>query len=151
MRYYTHLAFGFLAALLITPFLTINNIILFFFITLLGSLLPDIDHPNSKISNKIPILPKILSIFIKHRGIFHTIFLAILIPGLVWLFIGHIYGIALFIGYTSHLIIDGFTKQGVNFLHPIAKLHISGFIETGTYAEIAVLIGIIALIVIKLI
>ncbi len=147
----THLVFGVLSALLVMPFLSTGNKIIFFSLVLVGALLPDIDQPNSKISNKVPWLAKPLSVFTRHRGIFHTIFLAILIPGLIWYFVGHVYGMALFVGYTSHLVIDGFTKAGINFLHPFGKLHLSGFIETGTYSELVVFFLIIAGIIIKLI
>lgn len=146
----THLAFGFLAALITMPFVSTGNIFIFIALVLIGALFPDIDSPNSKASSKIPIIPKIINLFSKHRGIFHSLIFAILLPGLVWYFINNTYGIALFIGYASHLLIDGFTKAGINFLHPIARLHLSGFIETGTYAELVVFFIIIAGIVIKL-
>jgi len=146
----THLAFGFLSGLVAMPFVATGNTIIFFSLVLIGALLPDIDQPNSKISNKIPIIPKIINIFAKHRGIFHTVFLAIIIPGLLWYFIAHSYGIALFVGYMSHLIIDGFTVTGINFLHPFSKLHLSGFVETGTIAELVIFFVILAGIAIKL-
>jgi inner membrane protein len=150
MRYYTHLAFGFLSGLIIMPFIAADKII-FIALVLLGSILPDIDQPNSKISNNIPILPRLISIFSKHRGVFHSLLFAVLIPGLLWIFIGYSYGIAVFTGYLSHLLIDAFTKQGINFLHPFANMHLSGFIETGTFSELFVFIGILGLIIIKLI
>ena len=58
-----------------------------------------------------------------------------IVCGIVYYFIGSPYGIALFIGFASHLVIDGFTKQGTSFLHPLARLHLSGFIETGKVGE----------------
>ncbi len=146
----THLAFGFFSALIISPFINIGNIYFFFTLVLIAALFPDIDQPNSKISNKIPG-SKILNIFTKHRGIFHSAFFAILLPGIVWYFLSNTYGIALFIGYASHLLIDSFTKAGINFLHPFGRLHVSGFIKTGTTAELLVLFVIIALIIIKII
>jgi len=146
----THLAFGFLTFLLVMPFIKTGNLFVFIGFVLIGALLPDIDQPNSKISNKIPFVPRLISFLSKHRGVFHSIFFAVLIPGLVWFFLSPIYGTALFIGYLSHLIIDGFTKTGINFLHPIASLHLNGFIETGSHAELIVFIGILLLIVIKL-
>ncbi len=148
----THLAFGFLSALALLPFINAgSNKYLFFGAVLIASLFPDIDQPNSKISNNIPLLSKIVNAFSKHRGIFHSAFCAFLLPGLVWYFLSNIYGVALFIGYMSHLVIDGFTKSGINFLHPFAKLHLSGFVETGTMMEWIVLFVIVAGIVVKLI
>jgi inner membrane protein len=139
----THLAFSFLAALWLRPMINTNNVFIFFGLFLLGSILPDIDNEHSLINSKIPILPKIWTIFIKHRGIFHSIYFAFLIPGLVWFFINKQYGIALFLGYTSHLIMDGFTKAGINLLHPFSRLKIEGPIETGKVMEHVLLAGLI--------
>lgn len=84
---------------------------------LLGSLLPDIDHPNSKVSRRNPILAALVNLFLvigktitqmilllcfwmskkrkeqilkgfEHRGIFHTL----LMGALVWLLLGLIPG-----------------------------------------------------------
>jgi hypothetical protein len=41
--------------------------------------------------------------------------------------------------------------MGINFTHPIGKLHMAGFIETGTMGETILLVVIIALSVIILI
>jgi inner membrane protein len=143
----THAAFGFLSALVMQSFLTVKEPIVFFILVMLGALLPDIDQPNSKLSNKVKPIAKVISKVSKHRGIFHSLFFALLLPGLVYYFVGSSYGIALFIGYLSHLIIDGFTKEGINFLQPFGKLHLSGFIGTGTFGELVFLVVIIAAIV----
>jgi len=150
MLWKTHLAFGLFVALVAMPFVTTGNKIVFVVLAMVASLLPDIDEPNSKISNQIPVLPKILSLFVKHRGIFHTLFLALLIPGVVWYFVGHSYGVAIFVGYMSHLLIDGMTLSGINFLHPVSKLHVSGFIKTGGAGEWVVFFLIIVGIMFKL-
>lgn len=142
----THLAFGFLAALILKPMIHPSDAILFFAVVLLGSLLPDIDSPESKISHKTGPLSKLVAVFSKHRGIFHSLFFAALIAVLVGYLAGSIYGIALCIGYLSHLIIDGFTIQGINFLHPVGKLYLSGFIKTGSIGEWIVFAGVLGLI-----
>lgn len=147
----THLAFGFLAALAALPFANAGNKFIFFGLVLLGALLPDIDQPNSRISSKIPVIPNIINFFSKHRGIFHTLFLAVLIPGIIWYFAGRNYGIAIFAGYLSHLIIDGFTKSGINFLHPLSNLRLSGFIKTGGFGEHIILAIILVLIIFKIV
>ncbi|MBW2977605.1 metal-dependent hydrolase [Candidatus Woesearchaeota archaeon] len=146
----THLAFGFLAAIWLKPMIVTNNTYIFLALFLLGTILPDLDNEHSLINSKIPIIPHILAIFLKHRGIFHSIYLAILFPGLVWFFINKSYGVALFLGYTSHLLIDGFTKAGVNLLHPLSHFKIEGPIATGKIKEHVLLAILIALIVIKL-
>ena len=148
MIYRTHLAFGLLVGLFALPFSSINKF-LFLGLVLLGSLLPDIDHENSKINNKLKFT-KIIGHLFKHRGIFHTLLLAVLLPGLVWYFVGYGYGVALFAGYMSHLVIDGFTLAGINFLHPFANLRLMGFIETGTVAETLLFVVILAFDIIKI-
>jgi len=139
----THLAFGFLTALFLQSTIPYSNKYIFFALVLLGALIPDIDKQNSKISQKIPIIPKIIQILTTHRGIFHTIFSAILIPGLIYIFISKPYGFALFFGYISHLLIDGLTKSGVNLLYPFLELRIAGPIQTGKITEHVLLGGII--------
>lgn len=134
MLWKTHLAFGFLAGLVLMPFLNKTHFIIYFALVLFGAVLPDIDNENSKVGRHAKIIGKIF----RHRGIFHSLIFAVVLCGLIWYFIGSPYGIALFIGYASHLLIDGFTRQGTNFLHPIAKLHLSGFIETGKIGEFVV-------------
>jgi inner membrane protein len=134
MLWKTHLAFGFLAGLALMPFFNKTHFLIYFGLVLFGALLPDIDNPESKVGRHAKVVGKIF----RHRGVIHTLWLAAIICGVIWYFIGSPFGIALLIGYVSHLFIDGFTKQGTNFLHPIAKLHLSGFIETGKLGEFVV-------------
>ena len=150
MLFKTHLAFGLLVGLFVLQYISVPDKYIFLLLVVFASLIPDIDQPNSKISHKIPVIPKILSIFSKHRGIFHSVFIAVLFALFVSYF-SRSYGIALFLGYTSHLLIDGFTKQGVNLLHPISKLRISGPIETGKIWELVLLVVIIIGIVLSLV
>ncbi len=151
MMWHTHLAFGFLFGLLSLPFLNQGNIYIFFAFVLFGALLPDIDTPNSKVGSRLSPISKIIEKVFGHRGVVHTIWGMFLFCGLFWYFINKTYGTALFVGFFSHLLIDGFTKMGINFLHPLGKLHLSGFIETGTIGETIVFVVIIALSVILLI
>ena len=151
MKAKTHLAFGFFSGLVLMNYINFDNKYTFFVLILIGALLPDIDCPNSKISRKIPVIPKILNIFSKHRGIFHSVFIALLLLGIVWVFVSETYGLALFAGYLSHLLIDGFTKQGVNLLHPISQLRIAGPIQTGKIGELILFLVLIAGIILSLI
>jgi len=145
----THLAFGFLTALIIKNIIPTGNVYIFFGLVLLGAVLPDIDSPNSFISNKLFLL-KPFTLLTKHRGIFHSLIGALILPGLVFYLISRTYGFALFLGYVSHLLIDGLTLEGVNFLHPISKLHLSGFVETGKLLEHIILIGLVLIILLNL-
>ncbi|MBN2112177.1 metal-dependent hydrolase [Candidatus Woesearchaeota archaeon] len=151
MMWHTHLAFGFLFGLLSLPFVNEGNVYIFFAFVLLGALLPDIDKPESKVGSRVKPVSNVIQAIFGHRGIIHTIWGMIVLCGLFWYFVNRTYGVALFAGFFSHLLIDGFTRMGINFLHPIAKLHLSGFIETGTISETILLVVIIALSVILLI
>lgn len=150
MLWYTHLAFGFLSGLFSLPFVNSGNIYIFFAFVLLGALLPDIDTPNSKVGSKFGIFSKAIKAAFGHRGVVHTVWGMLVTCGIFWYFVNRTYGAALFLGFLSHLIIDGFTKKGINFLHPLAKLHISGFIESGSTGEKILLVIIGSLVIILL-
>lgn len=141
----THIAFGFLAGALTLKFIGISNQLSFMAFVLIGSLLADIDTPQSKLGRKIKPLSNIFSFLFGHRGIFHSIWAPLALVVVYAFFVKHILILALVVGYVSHLLIDGFTKQGVNFLHPIADLKLSGFIETNTFIETILFAVIIAL------
>jgi inner membrane protein len=143
--WHTHLAFGFLFGLLSLPFLNEGNIYIFFIFVLFGALLPDIDKPESKVGSKFGIASKLIQGVFGHRGIIHTVWGMLVLCGLFWYFINRTYGAALFVGFFSHLLIDGFTKMGINFFHPVGKLHMAGFIETGSTLETILFVIIIVL------
>jgi inner membrane protein len=135
MNYKTHLAFALLLSYFVFPYIHTSNKYIFFSFVLIGALLPDIDFANSKISRNFKITSFFIEKVFKHRGLFHSLFSATLLSATIYILINNSYGLAFFIGYFSHLISDGFTKTGVNFLHPITNLRLSGFIETGSFIE----------------
>jgi inner membrane protein len=118
---------------------------------LLGSLLPDVDHKNSKINKILPITRWIPAVF-THRGFFHSIFPAIIIyAGFYFAKLEHI-GLPLTIGYTSHLASDCLTRLGCNLLHPISTFRVQGPIMTNGIMELITLGGVLlmdALLVMK--
>jgi len=124
----THAAFGFLAGIFAVSYLNPANQILFMFLVMLGAMLPDIDHPKSKLGSKI----KIIGYLFEHRGFFHS-FLAIpLLAFLIYYFTSsYVYALPLAIGYASHLLSDVITKEGIMPLHPFTKWRIRGFVKTG--------------------
>ena len=132
MMFKTHVAFGFLAGILSIQYLHPLNQILFIAIVMFGALLPDIDHPQSKIGRKF----KIVGFLFEHRGFFHSFLMIPLISVLIFYFT-HSYALImpLGIGYGSHLISDAVTKEGIMPLHPLTKLRIRGFIRTGGALE----------------
>jgi len=130
---------------------------------ILGSLLPDIDNPQSTISYKIPFVRAVYGIFQKlirlfanvlpkrqkeyvrssigHRGLSHSLFIAIVLPILIWL-IGNviklntdIFSLGLMLGLLSHILLDLFSGGTRLFLpfsiHNIKflKIKTGGIIE----------------------
>lgn len=136
MMYHTHLAFGLLFSLLALFFSLVHpsNKYVFIAIVLFAALLPDADHENSKINSKIPGL-KIVSTVFGHRGILHSIWIPLCLWFILYFGFHSSYGIAVFIGYLSHLVSDGLTKMGINMIHPLNQFRIQGFIETGSVVE----------------
>ncbi|MBU1711452.1 MAG: metal-dependent hydrolase [Proteobacteria bacterium] len=88
-----------------------------------GSLLPDIDEPESRIGRKFPIVSNVIKSIFGHRGITHTlafpllfIVLSIYFESLRYLFAG----IAL--GVINHILGDMLTKGGIkNIFFPFLK------------------------------
>lgn len=150
MNFKTHIAFGLLCGLFTIGFFNANPY-LFFSIVIAGTLIPDMDHPNSKIGKKLGIFSKIFNFIFGHRGITHSLLFPLIITMIIFSLVGLEYAAPFAIGYLSHIVIDALTKKGVNFFYPLAKLRISGFIETGSIGEWVVFLLIIAGITIKIV
>ena len=151
MLFYTHLTFSFLVGILLSKIINITHPISYFIFILIGTLIPDLDHSNSKLGNKLKFFSKTIELLFGRRGLMHTIYLSLLISGIIYFFLNKEYGLSMFIGYTSHLILDGFTKEGVNILQPLSNLTLSGFIKTGGVLENIIFIILVLLIIFLLI
>jgi len=134
MMFRTHLIFSFLICLLIINSFDIQNKTIFIIIILMASALPDIDSYKSKVGRKIKPVSFLINLFFRHRGIFHSVFVLILISLLIML-VSHEIAIAFFIGYLSHLILDSLTPKGVMLFYPFSKKRTKGFIRTGSLWE----------------
>jgi inner membrane protein len=135
--------FGILSLSFIHP----ANKYLFIGIAIFSSLLPDLDHPQSKLGRKL-IFSRIFNILFGHRGFFHAIWIPIASWLILSLGFGVSYGSAVFVGYFAHLFSDGLTKSGVNLVHPLHQLRIQGFIETGGVVEHLIFFAVVVLSVI---
>lgn len=151
MLFYTHIAFSFLIGIILSKIISITHPINYFIFILIGTLIPDLDHPESKLGNKIKLFSRTIEILFGRRGLMHTIYFSLLIPGFLYLFLNQEYGLAMFVGYISHLVLDGFTKEGVNILQPLSNLSLFGFIKTGGILENITFIVLILLIIFLLI
>lgn len=99
----------------------------------LGSIMPDIDKPTSKIGRKAFIKP--ISIYIHkkfgHRTITHSVLasligLYILIKSSymfrdVFFYLYSNFVIGFSVGYMSHLLLDSLTTQGIPIFYPVDK------------------------------
>ncbi len=139
----THMAIGLLAGLILFPLLH-QSWYIFIPLVILGALLPDVDHKNSKINRMLPITRWIPAVF-EHRGFFHSIFPAVIIYFGFHFAKLDIIGIPLAIGYTSHLASDCFTRLGCNLLHPVSTFRIQGPIMTDGLMELLTLGGVLVL------
>lgn len=148
----THIVFALFLALLFTlffssplshPFVHPFLFLAFLFLLLFSALLPDLDHPRSYLSQKIPLLPSLLRFVFGHRGFVHSLWAAFLFF-LILLFWQKALAWAVLIGYLSHLFADALTQEGLNFLAPFASFRIQGFIRTGSFLE-TVFLGVIVL------
>lgn len=124
--------FGLFVGLFLMYFISITNRFVYLILISIGSLLPDVDHPKSKIGN----LARPFSYLFEHRGFFHSIF-----PLIAFYFLIKFNFIIFFplgMGYVSHIIIDMATKQGILLIHPIINIRISGVIRTGKKLELLI-------------
>jgi len=114
---------------------------------LLGSLLPDIDHPNSTIRQMLE-LPQFLlhpvQEILPHRGPTHTIWAGFVFAALTFglmewggytILIGLATGLAMLAGYVSHLVLDSLNPTGVHWLRPWKETKISWIIRTSSRGE----------------
>lgn len=125
----THLLIGLAFALLFLP--NVNSKLIFFPIVLICSLLPDIDSPNSQYGNQWFLRP--LQFVSKHRGMLHSLSFCILVS-LAFAFILPILALPFFLGYSSHLLSDSFTKDGITPFWPWKKIS-EGIVRTGRKIE----------------
>jgi inner membrane protein len=120
------------APLLHAPVLDPANLVL----ALVGSLLPDIDHPRSWVGRRTRPVSSAIAATLGHRGITHSV---IAIVALAWLLLHAGYrwtGIAaLSVGYLSHLAADMLTPQGLRLLWPMRGTWGLPLCRTGSPAE----------------
>jgi len=150
MLWFTHIIFALFLSLIYVKNIPQLSPELFIIFVCIGSILPDIDAPKSFVNRKLKVT-KLLTHIFQHRGFFHSIFPVIIIYALFASAGWHTIATALSLGYLSHLAIDAFTVKGINIIHPIPGLRISGFMDVGSITEwiifSALVIGTIAMIV----
>lgn len=144
MMFLTHLLFGLFCGLVTLNIFSPKNMIVYFSLVVVGSMLPDIDCADSRSSKAAGIFGKISSALLRHRGILHSIWPILAVWFLFESFNGRAWSIPLLVGYSSHLFIDMFNHAGIRVFHPI-NFHIKGFIKAGSISEKAVMMIIFVL------
>lgn len=149
MTYKTHIIGGTALAVLVHKYgLNMPELEMIGYYTgaMIGSLLPDLDHPNSWISRNTFILYYPFH-KLGHRKATHSLLAVILLLIVLSLFFGInniVLGIVL--GYLSHLILDMFNPLGVPLLYPLIKdKYKIGKIRTGESGEYIVVVLLIIL------
>lgn len=148
MMFRTHLVFAFLVGLIFLE-LSRGNKYLFLAIILISGVIVDIDYPKSKVGRKFFFISKPVNFLFGHRSLFHSLFFVLILSFFVFLIFGDYYK-AVFIGYSSHLFLDSFTRQGIMLFYPF-KFKVKGVIKTGKLFEGILFFVFIFLSLVKLI
>lgn len=89
---------------------------------LVGSLLPDIDHPNSILGRRLPFISKPIHKYFGHRGLTHSICFLCITLFLPTAFNYPFIGVGLCVGTLSHIILDFIcVGSGVALFYPMYK------------------------------
>ena len=149
MMFRTHAAVGILVALIFINSFNLKHPLFFFSIVFLSALLPDIDIPSSKLGKKIKPISWFLNFMFGHRKLFHSLFFSFLFFILLILLFENYIGVAFFLGYSVHLIVDGITVRGIKPFYPLSSFKINGPLKSGGLMDYLVffifLLGIIVL------
>jgi inner membrane protein len=112
-----------------------------------GSLLPDIDHPQSWVGRRTRPVSTILAGTLGHRGVTHSAF-AIVALSLLLVHAGYRHSLvaALAVGYLSHLAADMLTSRGLRLAWPHPRTWGLPLCRTGSPMEgiivMALVIGV---------
>jgi len=114
----------------------------------IGSLAPDIDHPNSTITNGLGCVGALLSGIARfvggHRGATHTLLLWAVLTALAIYVRGNV-GLAFGVAYLLHLLADAITVEGVPLFAPLYLKRVCLLpgaiaIRTGSFVEYLLLV-----------
>lgn len=140
MIFITHILFGLLICVIFKIPLDFGIV--------LGSTMPDVDYPYSYVGSMfVPFSDYFYKKF-GHRTLFHGIYWSLLLGILSFV---ETKFLTLFIGYTSHILLDLFTYTGVKLLYPlnVSFTLFDGPIQTGKKQDkiLAVVFGILSIII----
>lgn len=102
---------------------------------IVGSLIPDIDHPGSLAGKKAKTASALVSATFGHRTFMHSPLLLIVFAVLIKRFCPAAYivpAVAFLLGYLSHLFLDMLNPTGIPLLYPHPKKFHIASIRTGS-------------------
>ena len=109
-----------------------------------GSLLPDLDHPQSWVGRRTRPLSTVVAATLGHRGVTHS---ALAVVGVVLLLAqgGARRGIeaALAVGYLSHLAADMLTPRGLRLAWPLRRTWSVPLCRTGSPMEALIVLALL--------
>lgn len=99
-----------------------SNLIALFAGSIVGSIIPDIDTPKSRIGKILRPISTIIKKTVGHRTFFHS-FLFTAIVGIILALFNYSLGIGFVVGMLSHILLDILTPgtYGVAILYPFYK------------------------------
>lgn len=127
--------------------------------SVLGSLMPDIDHRGSYLGRRLPLLSWLTNATVGHRGATHAPFIAVafatVLAFLSARFLSGVYELycllfiaGCMIGAFSHIFLDALTKSGVPLLYPFSKKHYRiGNFKTGGIGETLLTLAMIIFVI----
>jgi len=109
----------------------VNDKIIFVFAALLATLIPDVDSAFSTLGKHKGF--RFLQFFVEHRGLIHSLTFCIVISVILAFFFPTV-SLGFFLGYSIHLFVDSFTKEGIVPFWPYPKKS-TWRLKTGSFLE----------------
>ena len=119
----------------------INNKLVFIFVALIATMLPDIDTAFSTLGRQKKF--RLFQFFVRHRGFIHSFTFCILVSLLLAVFLP-VVSLGFFIGYGTHLFVDSFTIEGIKPFWPYGRKS-SWRIKVGSLVESSLFLGCLLL------
>lgn len=122
---------------------------------MIGGILPDIDHPGSKIGRATKPLSIVINKLFGHRGATHSLLAALLVMYGLFMLSSFVpndikgfyspFAIGISVGYVSHLILDMLTVSGIPLFLPITrKVFRIGRLKSGVHDPLVIIFIILA-------
>ena len=129
MMFRTHIAIGIMFMLLFLPFVDYKWV--FILVLFACVLLPDIDMSQSYLGKYKIFRP--IQWIVKHRGVFHSFTFAVVVAFILAFYLP-VVALPFFLGYSSHLLGDALTPEGIRPYWPLKdemkwKIRTNGKVE----------------------